>query len=198
MSFCPTQPPTYGDYLIAISLIFTVIAGIFILRKWSKSIKIKRAEIISQIIAKFWFDDEIADTSYQLESNEPWYDEDFLGSEKERKIDKLFYYLSLICYLRATGNISEKEFKILHYVVVSACKSFATQLYLWDLYHFSTEEKKIVPFGYLIEFGFKNKILPSDFHEKDCAHYVNEKLPIREKRRQKKGDKTESVSAERI
>jgi len=169
----PTISPSDNSYLSALSIIMVAFGGLYAVYQWSKTIKIRRAEFIKQVIAKFWFDKDMANTVYKLEN---------ISSDFEYEVDKLFYYLSFICYLRQTKNINEKEFCMLRYVVIIVCQSDHTQHYLWDFYHFSTRKDIKKPFDYLIEFGIKSNNFPADFYKSNCSKYVHLKLPLKTKR----------------
>ena len=149
------------ELLGVISLVFTAIGGIFIFFQWRKSLKIKRAEFIYQIIDKLVTDKDLLDASYQLEYDLDWYDESFHQENTESNIDKLLYFINYICYLRSSGNISEKEFDNFRYQVHRVCIS--CRKYLWNLYHFSIKNDALCPFQLIINYGIQNDLLANDF-----------------------------------
>lgn len=65
---------TVENWLTIISLLFIVISGCFIYFQWRKSLKIRRAEFINQIIEKLRFDENMAKIMYIVDYNQNWYD----------------------------------------------------------------------------------------------------------------------------
>ena len=145
----------------AVSLIFTVIAGIFAYRQWSVSNKIRKSEFINQILDKIRFDKELADMMYVIDYSVSWYKGHFQNCDKdfEFKMDKLLSYLSYICYLWKEKRITEKEFRVLKYEVNRVCNSYDVQSYLWNLYHFAKRNHAECSFQYLIDYGIKEKLI---------------------------------------
>lgn len=155
------------NWLSLISLIFVAIGGFFIYCQWWKSVKIRRAEFLNQLLEKLRFDDGLVSAMYTMDYNQNWYDGTFHDSDSELEcsIDKLLSYLDYICYLKATGNISKTEFKIFQYEINRACVSYSSQGYLWNIYHFSKRNGTNSSFIYLIDYGIASKLLPNDFKE---------------------------------
>lgn len=164
---------TIDNWLSLGSILIIIIGGFFALIQWVASNKIKRAEFINQIIEKLRFDRNMVDTMYMIDYNYNWYGLTFHNSnnELEFSIDKLLSYLSYICYLRSTGNIKKKEFKILQYELNRVCISPCVQTYLWNLYHFSKKNKTICTFKDLIDYGINAKIIKQDFFSPECNGY---------------------------
>lgn len=145
-------------------LVLVCIGGVFIYIQWNKSIQIRRAEFLHQLLEKLRFDDEMVKTMYTVDYSPFWYDISFHGNEIEEKIDKLLSYADYICYLRQTKNISKKEFQIFDYEIHRICISPSCRGYLWNLYHFSLKKNNTkCSFYNLIYYGVKHKLLPSDF-----------------------------------
>lgn len=157
------QNLSVDNWLTIISLLFIFIGGIFGYKQWNKSIKIRRAEFLYQILDKIRFDDNIVEAMYSIDYNTKWYNEQFHNSEIEVKIDNLFFYIDYICYLKKTGNISDREFQIFRYKIHRICISNSSKMYLWNLYHFSLRNKTECSFYNLIDYGVKNKLFPPDF-----------------------------------
>jgi len=165
---------TIDNWLTAISLIMVFAGGIFAGFQWRVSNRIKRAEFINAIIVKLRFDKEMAKTMYKVDYHEDsWYDDNFhnSNSDLEFAIDKLLSYLSYICYLKDTRNISKEEFKVLQYEIVRACSSPDVQSYLWNLYHFSKACNSKCSFEYLIAFGMKNRLFHKSFSDSESSVY---------------------------
>ena len=162
------------NVLSALSVILAIVGGFFAYRQWTAANKIKRGEFIDQIIKKLRFDKNIAKTMYMIDYDHDWYNESFhdTGSKVEGEVDKLFSYLSYICYLYDLKNISRKEFEILRYEINRVCSSHDAQSYLWILYHFSRAQKSKCSFQYLINYGIKNRIINKRlFYRKDVTIY---------------------------
>ncbi|MCL2050706.1 MAG: hypothetical protein FWG91_03090 [Lachnospiraceae bacterium] len=165
---------TIDNWLTMISLILVVGGGIFAGFQWHITNRIKRAEFINAIIIELRFNKEMAKTMYRIDYLEDsWYDEDFHNSHSdlEFEIDKLLSYLSYICYLKYTRNISNKEFKFLQYEIVRACSSPDVQSYLWNLFHFSKACSSKCSFEYLVLFGINNKLFHRSFSSKESGFY---------------------------
>lgn len=161
---------TVDNWLSLISLFLVVLGGLFAWKQWNAGTSIKRAEFINQIIEKLRFDNEMADAMHLIEYDPNWYNEDFHDnpdSQLESSIDKLLSYLSYICYLKSTRNISKTEFEILRYEMNRVCVSPSVQAYLWNLHHFSKRNNTGCSFQYLIEYGIKNKIIKPEFKKAD-------------------------------
>lgn len=155
------------NWLTLMSLIFVAIGGFFIYCQWWKSVKIRRAEFINQLLEKLRFDKSLTSAMYTMDYNQDWYDnaDAFHNSELECSIDKLLSYMDYICYLKVTGNISKTEFKIFQYEINRACVSYSSKVYLWNLYLFSKKNRTNCSFIYLINYGIASKLLPNNFKE---------------------------------
>jgi hypothetical protein len=151
------------NWLTIISLGFALIGGAFIYWQWKKSVKIRRAEFINQILEKLRFDKDLPKTMYIIDYNQDWYDSSFHGGDFECSIDNLFSYVDYICYLKATGNISVTEFQIFKYKINRICLSSSSKKYLWNLYHFSKKNNATCSFQYLINYGIDSKLFTEDF-----------------------------------
>ena len=150
-------------WLEIVSLVFVCIGGIFVYFQWDRSIRIRRAEFLYQLLEKLRFEDEMVKSMYVVDYNPLWYDASFHGSKLEGKIDKLLSYADYICYLRYTRNVSKKEFQIFEYELHRICLSRSCQCYLWNLYHFSLKDNTICSFDNLISYGVRHKLFPNDF-----------------------------------
>ena len=68
-----------------ISLIVVIIGGIFAFVQWKKSLMLKKAEYIKELIDKIRSDPEIREVIYTFDYVVPWYGRKFHGSETEKK-----------------------------------------------------------------------------------------------------------------
>lgn len=84
-----------SDILEIITLITILIGGFFALYKWSKSMRIKRADYIKSLI-DINNKEMILETFTLFDYNERWYDQKFHGSEIEQKIDYTFTHLHIL------------------------------------------------------------------------------------------------------
>jgi hypothetical protein len=133
------------------------VGGFLALWQWRGANKIKRGELIHQILDKIQPDSEVAEMLDVIEYEKPWYDESFHGSGKNEKlINKLFFDLSYVCYLYEVKLINNKEFRIVEYGLMTTCQSKQTQEYLWNLFHYSKIKQVPPPFPYLIEYMRKH------------------------------------------
>lgn len=156
---------TLDNLISIVSLIFVFFGGIFTFVQWRKSIKIKRAEFLYQILEKLRSDKDLAKTMNLIDYNQNWYDKSFHRGKMENSIDNLFSYVDYICYLKSIKNISTTEFRVFKYKIDRICISISSQKYLWNLYHFSVKNKTNCSFQFLIDYGINHKIFPDNFKE---------------------------------
>jgi hypothetical protein len=163
---------TNENTLSLITIVLAAIGGVFAYLQWARSIKIRRAEFMNQIIETLRFDKEISKAVYLIDYDPLWYDESFHRSdEKEYLIDKLFSCLSYICYLIESGSIKKAEVKVLDYELRRACESLSGQAYLWNLYWWSKSRQTNCSFQHLIDYGISNKIISRNDFQKSSTKY---------------------------
>jgi hypothetical protein len=96
---------SFTDLLKILAILFAAV-GLY-LNFWQlrKSNSQRRAEMISDVLWKIYDDKELSEIYYQIEYHEFKYDDNFHGSDNERKLDKLItifdilakqYYLKLV------------------------------------------------------------------------------------------------------
>ena len=154
---------TNENTLTLVTITIAVLGAFFAYVQWRKSIKLRCSEFINQILEKLRFDKDMAQALYMIDYKENWYDEKFHGgSNEEFLIDKLLSYLSYICYLIETNNITKKEFQILEYELRRCCECRSVQAYLWNLHWWSKSRNSICSFQYLIDYGISRKIIPKE------------------------------------
>ena len=129
-----------------VSLIVVIIGGIFAFVQWRKSLKLKKAEYIKELIDKIRSDSEIRDIIYTFDYAIPWYNRNFHGSETEKKTDKTLLYFSYICYLRDSKTIGEKEFNFFEYEIKRFMNNSDLQDYFYNIYHFSNKNNSPMSF----------------------------------------------------
>jgi len=163
---------TNDNTLSLITIILAAFGGLFAYLQWRKSVKLKRAEFLNQIIEKIRFDDEISKALYLIDYNQSWYDENFHGgSENEFLMDKLLSYLDYICYLIESHNIAKSEEKVLDYDIKRACENWSCQAYLWNLYWWAKSRQSTCSFQHLIDYGLSNNIIPEYNFTIDSGKY---------------------------
>ena len=163
---------TNDNILSLITLVFAVVGGVFAYMQWRKSTKLKCAEFINEIMKMLRFDKEMGKALYLIDYNHDWYDEDFHGGgENEFLIDKLLSYLSYICYLIKSHNITKAEVQILDYELRRACECKSVQAYLWNLYWWSISRNSICSFQYLIDYGLSHNIIAKEDFQQNSRKY---------------------------
>ena len=144
-----------------VSILLVGVGGFFALFQWISANRIKRAELINQIVERLRFDQEMVSTMYMIEYDHSWYDDSFHDGTNcvEAKIDKFLSYLSYICYMRKMGIIQKKEFAILEYELRRTCSSHNVCAYLWNIYHFSKKQNLKCTYQFLIDYGIENGLI---------------------------------------
>lgn len=159
-----------------------VIGGAFAYRKWSTSLKIKRAEYINALIEKIRSDDFIRDIIYMIDYGKIWYTQKFHNSgELENRVDYTLSYFSYICYLKSQGIIKNKEFDFLKYDIDRTLMNPQVIDYFYNLYHFSSKFDSPMSFIYLFDYAKMKGFLRTDFFDKEAwkssegryHHYLN-------------------------
>ncbi|MCL2513482.1 MAG: hypothetical protein FWF08_06235 [Oscillospiraceae bacterium] len=164
---------TNENTLSFITTAFAVIGGFFAYIQWRKSVKLRCSEFINQIIEKLRFDKDMAEALYLIDYKQNWYNADFHGgSNEEFLIDKLLSYMSYVCYLIKTNNITKKEVKILDYELHRICECRSIQAYLWNLYWWSKSRNSVCSFQYLIDYGIERDIISSVDFKKDGEMFI--------------------------
>jgi len=110
---------------------------------WLHANALKRTEFILQFDDKLRSDLDISDAMYAIDYDDEniWYDNNFHKSDKERRFDRLFSCLAIICHLKKHKLISDIEFGIFEYRINSVCVSRQAQNYFWNLHHDKTNNK---------------------------------------------------------
>lgn len=161
-----------GAKIIAcLSTAFGVIMGIV---QWRKSVLIKRAELIDEILEKFRTDANIRKAVYQFDYDQFWYNEKFHDtSTRENYVDIGLEYFSYVCYLRKIGILRRKDFELFRYIIYRALSNLGVQDYFYNLYHFSRAQHTDFPFPALLWFAKKEKILYDGFYSSDTYMKTN-------------------------
>lgn len=162
-----------SDILEIITLITILIGGFFALYKWSKSMRIKRADYIKSLI-DINNKEMILETFTLFDYNERWYDQKFHGSKIEQKIDYTFIYFDYICYLNFMGVFDRETFLLFKYQVDSIVKNRQVHDYFYNLYHYSKFKGLETSYYYILEYALKYKCIDKDFFDK--TSYRNNKI----------------------
>ena len=113
---------------------------------------VKRAQFFKEIIDRIRFDQDLVDAMNILDYDEDWYNDDFPKSDIETKMDKLFSYLSYVCYLHNVKVISNKEFELIEYKIMRACQNKNTQYYFKFVNRFAKLHNVKHTFNDMIEY----------------------------------------------
>jgi len=170
LSSSSTSDWTVDNTLSIISIVLVIIGGIFTFIQWAAANHIKRTELISQILEKLRFDDDMIFAMQIIDYGNDWYNDEFHDGTNgyEQKFNKLFSYLSYICYLYQTKALTEKDFSILKYEIHRVCTC-----YLWNLYHFSKDQGTDCSFQHLIDYGIENDLIPrTRFFDSNSSYYI--------------------------
>jgi len=167
------------DYMIEnwmsiITVMMAVFGGIFALVKYSKNVKLRRAEFLIQIIEKVRFDEGMEKANRFIEYTPKWYDKNFHNcGENECLVVRLFSYYSYICYLIKHRYITPKDAEMFEYELKRTLILPSVKAYLFNLYHFSNSKKRKSKciFQHLIDYGLDKGILPKEFKNKNCKKY---------------------------
>jgi hypothetical protein len=153
--FCLT---TFDQWMQIVPTVFTAVGLCGAAYGWLHTSALKRTEFVMQFDDKLRFDPDISYAMYIVDYDDEkekfWYNCDFHKSDEERKFDKLFSCLAIICHLKKHKLISEIEFGIFEYRINSVCVSLQVQSYFWNLRHDKTNNKPS-SFQPLIDFMYE-------------------------------------------
>ena len=154
------------------TLLIAIVAGIFAYIQWRKANTIRRAKFIYQLIEKLRNDKELVDTFQEVIYGQAWHGQILCNSKMEYQVDRLFAYLSYVCFLYRTKLILDDEFNIVKHKVIKVCENYSSQIYLWNLFHYWNEKKTSCSFLELINFGRENGWINSNsFNDKNSVDY---------------------------
>ena len=140
-----------------ITLLFTVIGGLFALYELRTSVKNNRANYVNDILHKINDSDDIQNFLYYVEYGNDWYTNEFHHGTPEqrmiaRKADKAFFNFNYICYLVHEGIINKQEIKLICYYLYVVAHDDELGSYFLDLYQYTMLNKEHFPFRYYLEF----------------------------------------------
>ena len=139
--------------------------------QWRKTNKIRRSELMMQIVEQLRYDDKTVKTIYMFDYDPTWYNDKFHNGDNEHQVDKTLSLFNYICYLNKIRLLSGKEFSVLKYEITRTLMSPSVQGYLWNLHHFSLKFNQPSSFDFLIQYGLNQGFIPQDFKDKHCARY---------------------------
>lgn len=170
---------------VVISVLAFLIPAIIALFQWSKSVNVKKAEIINDIIDKLYKEDyfinpdidcftylnslDVSDNEI-VKDDDLWnYDEHYfseLGMYLIPKLEKTLYYYSYICYLKHKNLIDVSEFLFFRgffsrWGLCGITKKYLKYLAMVDDDSFMFASYKYF-YLYLIEEGFIDQIMSDD------------------------------------
>ena len=166
------------EYAAVLTLFVTIVGGGFgggiALYQWGKQISIRRTEFAYQIIKQLRNNKEIAATHYLIEYGEFHYTEAFHNNhDLEQKIDELLSVLNYACYLLKSRAIGKRDFSIFRYEVVWILRNRDLQAYLWNLHHWSKSNQSPCSFQFLVDYGLREKLFPTDFISTECKSFIS-------------------------
>lgn len=151
------------------TLLLAITSGIFALCQWRQSIKLKRAEYLNDITTKIRTDSSIRKTVYMFDYGTKWYSGQFHNCGIiEYEVDYTLSYFSYLCYLNKQCIIEDDEFSFFRYDINRILANNQVVDYLYNLYHFANRNNSPVDFYYLIEYAKANKLISSDFYDKEA------------------------------
>jgi hypothetical protein len=163
---------TNENSLALITILVAAFGGAFAYLQWRKSVKLRHAEFLNQIIEKLRFNDELSKAIYLVDYNQNWYGEGFHGgSDNECLVDKLLSYIDYICYLIESHNITKSEKLVLVYEIHRVCENWSCQAYLWNLHWWSKSRNSTCSFQHLIDYGLSNGIIKKENFRIDSEQY---------------------------
>ena len=164
----------FNDIKSFLMSIFAIFGGITAILQWNNSIKIKRAEYLSNLYDKL-NNETIKSIIYMFDYNKTkWYDENFHkgGSQLEIDVDETLNLFSFICYIYERKLISQKEFNFFKYQLDRSLSSPQVEEYLYNVYHHCIHNKTDLCFNSLYNYIKKNKIYNDEFfNNSNCTAY---------------------------
>lgn len=151
-----------------VALICAIIVGAFALFQYYKTVKLKAASHLNDIVTAMRDDKENRNFIQLVEYGNFTFDNHFQGSPCEHQADKTLEYLSYICYLKEEHLIGEKEFAFVKYEIVHLLTNEEVVRYLKFLYHFSCDVIKEKPgpnpianvtFKQLLNYAYRNHLI---------------------------------------
>lgn len=177
------MPPTTGlgfttDHLLGcITLLFSVVGGIFAYIQWRKSNEYKRSEFVKDIVTKMRDDEDIAFVTEIIDWNSGLsYDGKFHFTseiaeqqkqipEKQlfQKIDKTLSHCSYVCYLKSKKIILNGDMAFFEYAIKRLIDNPHIANYLYSLHHWSNHIHVSCSFSHLIQYALDKQYLESCF-----------------------------------
>ena len=150
-------------YYIVISLA-ALAGGFFSLMQWHKQIKLRKAELLENMMNSLLNDKDIVEVVYTVEYNPYWYEDKkgkdvFHNTEFEKKMDKTLIRYSYFAYLCDNKLIESNEFDFVKYTIDRLLKNKQVQKYLSFLIVFCKSQNVFFPHASLLNYGKKTGIL---------------------------------------
>lgn len=154
------------------SVVGVSITAILTLYQWSGSMKIKRTEILHDLLETIRSNPEIREAWYYLEYHEgQWYNDSFHETPLEEKMDHLLSHLNYVTYLLKNRIIRKYEFQLFDYQIKSVARNPGIQCYFFNLYHFAHRNNSTFSFEYLFDYCFEMNYFNPDIKDADCGNY---------------------------
>ncbi len=173
------MPSNLQEAIPIISLLLSVIGGIFVLFQWSESNKLKRAEYVDKLFSMFNSSKNVKYAFSLIDYEKDWYNENFHGSgHLEEAMDEMLNYYSYMCYLYKNKLIKENEFEFYKYQVLTILNNTQIKHYLYNVYHYTKAYHTEMNFYYLFDYGEKLKVFEKEFYNPKSKKYPHHlKLP---------------------
>lgn len=125
-------------YWLQVSILLIPVVSLFIaacafainVRQTNLNNKLGRAKIVSDCLHTFMDDDMMHEAFYKIEYSEFTYDNDFHGSEEERKIDKLLRHFSNLALMWEEGLLKLEDIRPVQYFILRAVNDPEIERYL--------------------------------------------------------------------
>ena len=156
-----------------ISVLAVAVSAIFALMQWLGSLRVSRAKMVKKLLDAIRSKPDIREAWYYLEYHEEdeWYNDDFHGSDLEKKMDCLLSHMNYICYLIESKILTKKEAELFQYQIRSVSTNNGLQCYFFNIYHYAHWKESDCSFEILLNYAKKNGYLPEEFFDKNNPAY---------------------------
>ena len=147
-----------------LKLILAVFAGFWAYYKWRGDADLKRSMQFQALTYRNRVDSDMLQAIYLLDdTTNDWFNKDFVGSDKEKIVDKLLFYFCYEVYLFNHHVIEKEEFQPVSYEINRALINPQLQDYLFNLQMYAKGKGIESPYKYLLKYGLKRGLLDSAF-----------------------------------
>lgn len=156
-----------------VSSVVVVFSAIFAIIQWRKNIEFNNVKYIKELLDELSHDKENQKVLYMFDYGEHWYDSKFHEDyDVQSNVDDVLSIFNYACYLLDNDLIGRDQFKLIKYDVDRCVRNEDVQLYLYNLYHWSSRANTSFPFTHLLNYGKKTDVIENDFYDSNSNHYV--------------------------